>query len=72
MSVFLPDKDKAKLYVQFFWTKITPNLNISARMSWPSSEILKTFKKLAVVYYQVKFSQIKFLNLLIQYYSSYF
>ena len=33
---------------------MTPNLNISARMSWSISEILKPFKKLAVVYYQVK------------------
>ena len=30
MSVFISDKDTAKLYVQFFWTKLTPNLNISA------------------------------------------
>ena len=28
------DKDKAKLYAQFFCSKITPNLNITARMSW--------------------------------------
>ena len=33
MSVLLYDKDTAKLYVQFFETKITPNLNIIARMS---------------------------------------
>ena len=26
MSVFISDKDTAKLYVQFFKTKITPNL----------------------------------------------
>ena len=30
MSVFISDKDTAKLYVQFFWTKLTANLNISA------------------------------------------
>ena len=30
-------------------TKITPNLNISAAMSESISEILKPFKKLAVV-----------------------
>ena len=29
----MPDEDTAKLYVQFFKTKINPNLNISARMS---------------------------------------
>ena len=34
-------------------TKINPNLNISARMSLSISEILKPFKKLAVVFYQV-------------------
>ena len=33
MSVFISGKDTAKLYVQFFYTKITPSLNISARMS---------------------------------------
>ena len=49
MSVFISDKDTAKLYVQFFFTKIIPNLNISARMSWSTSEILRPFKKLAVV-----------------------
>ena len=27
MSVFISDKNTAKLYVQFFKTKITPNLN---------------------------------------------
>ena len=32
-DVFLIDKDTAKLYVQIFYTKITPNLDISARMS---------------------------------------
>ena len=36
-----------------FYTKITPNLNISARMSRSISETLKPFKKLAVVYHQV-------------------
>ena len=53
MSVFISDKDTAKLYVHFL-DKITPNLNISARMSWSISEILKPFKKLAVSqFYQV-------------------
>ena len=33
LSVFKSDKDMAKLYVQFFWTKITPDLNISTRVS---------------------------------------
>ena len=33
MSVFISDKDKVKLYVKFYYTKITPNLNISARVS---------------------------------------
>ena len=56
MSVFISDKATAKLYIQFFRTKITPNLNISARMSSSLSEILKQFKKLTVVYYQVKTS----------------
>ena len=46
MSVFIPGKDKAKLCVQFL-RPITPNLNISARMSLSISEILKPFKKLA-------------------------
>ena len=36
-----------------FQTKKTSNINFSARMSWSISEILKPFKKLAVVYYQV-------------------
>ena len=49
MSVFISDKDTAKLYVQFFRL----NLNISARVSWSTSENLKQFKKLVVVYYQV-------------------
>ena len=35
-----------------FLDQITPNLNISATMSWSLSEILKLFKKLAVKYYQ--------------------
>ena len=34
-----------------FLDQITPNLNISARMSWSISEILKLFKKLAVMDY---------------------
>ena len=46
MSVFIPDKVTAKLCVQFL-RPITPNLNISARMSLSKSEILKLFKKLA-------------------------
>ena len=51
---FISDKDTAKLYiVQFFRPKKPQNLNISARMSWSISEILKPFEKLAVVYYQV-------------------
>ena len=54
MSVFTSDKNTAKLYIQFFQTKITPNLNISARMSSSLSEILKQFKNLTVMYYQVK------------------
>ena len=47
MSVFTCDKNMTKLWVQFFFTKITPYLNISARMSncWSVSEILKLFKK---------------------------
>ena len=54
MSVFISDKDTAKLYIQFFQTKITPNLNISARTSSSLSGILKQLKKLTVVNYQVK------------------
>ena len=46
MNVFRSDKDTAKLYIQFV-DQITQNLNISARMSWSLSEILKLFKKLA-------------------------
>ena len=42
MSVFVSGKDQNN-----------PNLNISDRMRWSISEILKPFKKLAVVYYQV-------------------
>ena len=49
MNVLISDKNTAKPYVQFF----NQTLNISARRSWSISEILKTFKKLAVVYYQV-------------------
>ena len=64
MSVFIPDKDTAKLYLQLSWTKITSNLNISARMSWSISEILKPFKELSVLYYQVKNSRRK-LNLML-------
>ena len=52
MSVFISDKDMAQLYLKFFYTKMTPNLNISARMSWSISEILKPFKKLTVAHYQ--------------------
>ena len=37
-------------YVQFFGTKITLNLNISARMNSFISQILMPFKKLAIVY----------------------
>ena len=37
-----------------FWTKITPNLNISARMSWSISGILKLFKKLTVECYHLR------------------
>ena len=54
MNVFIFDKGTAKLYVRFFYAKITPILNISARMSWSTSEILKLFKKLAVMYYQAE------------------
>ena len=36
-----------------FSDQITPNLHISARVSGFTSESLKQFKKLAVVYYQV-------------------
>ena len=52
MCVFISDKDTAKLYVQFFWTKLTANLNISAT----DNELIyiRDFeavqKKLAVVY----------------------
>ena len=31
--ISVPNKDTPKRYVQFFWRKITPNLNISARIS---------------------------------------
>ena len=44
MAVFIPDKDKAKLYL-IFQTRITPNLNVSARMSLSISEIVKPFQK---------------------------
>ena len=64
MSVFITDKDTAKLHLQLSWTKITSNLNISARMSWSISEILKPFKELSVLYYQVKNSRRK-LNLML-------
>ena len=53
LSVSICDKNTAKLYVQFFSAKITPNLNISARMSWSISEILKPLTKHEVVHYQV-------------------
>ena len=43
----------ANLSSTTFKTKITPSLHISARMSWSISEILKPFKKLAIVFYQV-------------------
>ena len=56
MSFFISDKDKAKLYARF---QLDPNNRESK--SWckneliytSGSEILKPFKKLAVVYYQV-------------------
>ena len=51
MSVFIPDKDAAKLSVHFFFYQNNPKSNISARISWSISEILKLFKKLALVYY---------------------
>ena len=55
MSFFISDKDTAKLYARF----LDPNNRESK--SWSKneliytsgSEILKPFKKLAVVYYQV-------------------
>ena len=54
MSVFICDKDTTKLLRPTFWTKIPPNLNISASISWSIySEFLQPFKKLAVVYYRV-------------------
>ena len=64
MSVVTSDEDTAKLYVQIFRPK---HLNISARMSSSISEILKPFKKLAVLCYQVKNSRLRheFLNLII-------
>ena len=31
--VFISDEDRTKLYVHFFKTKITPNINIDAKMS---------------------------------------
>ena len=52
MRFFKSYKDTAKVGVQFF-DQNTPNLNISARMSWSISEILKQLKKIAVAYYQV-------------------
>ena len=33
MSVYISDKDTVKLYVQFFSSKITPNLNTGVRMN---------------------------------------
>ena len=33
MSVYISDKDTAKLYFQFFYSKIIPNLNTGVRMS---------------------------------------
>ena len=47
-----------------FKNKITPNLNIRARMSWSISEILKPLKNLTVKCYQVKLC-LKFFNLII-------
>ena len=54
MSVFISDKDMAKLNVQYFSSRKENNSksNISARMSWSTSEILKPFKNRAGVYYQ--------------------
>ena len=53
MSVFLSEQDTARLYVQFFLDQNNPkSKSFSARMSWSMSEILKSFKKLAVVCYQ--------------------
>ena len=54
MSVFISDKDMAKLNVQYFSSRKENNSksNISARMSWSTSEILKPFKKRTGVYYQ--------------------
>lgn len=52
MSVFITDKDTVN-FTSNFLDKITLNLNISVRMSRSISDILKLFKKLAVVYYQV-------------------
>ena len=66
--VFISDKDMVKPLHPIFWTKITPNLNISARMSWSVSEILKPFKKWAgVSIIKCKNSQLRleFLNLII-------
>ena len=52
MRVFISDKDTVKLCVEIFRPKY-PQIDIDARMSWSMAEILKSFKKLAVVYYQV-------------------
>ena len=53
MSVFISHEDTAKLYDQFLDQNNPKSRIISARKSWSISEILKPFKKLAVVYYQV-------------------
>ena len=52
MSVFISDKDTTKRYVQFL-DQNNLKSKYKSRMSWSISEILRPFKKLAVVYYQV-------------------
>ena len=53
MSVFISDKDMAKLYVQFLDQNNSKSKK-SARMSWSMSALLKPLKKLAGVSYQVQ------------------
>ena len=53
-SVFISDKKTRLNFTSNFYTKITPNLNISARMSWSISEKIEAVEKYrSWVYYQV-------------------
>ena len=53
MSVFIYIWKTQSNFTSNFFKPKYPQIDIGARMNWSTSEILTSFKKLAVVYYQV-------------------